>query len=209
MKTRACRGFFFDWNLRSPPGQIRVNTAATQLRFYMNKLILLFVLLCTTAFCTSVFAQQVYVSVDENGVPLYSDKASAGAKKIELKVSLQSQQPQQATQIDPLASLTEETPLYQLTILTPAAEDTVISNQGEVVVQSDVSPELADHHKLRLVLDNSQHSPLQQSSNFRLLGVERGEHQLQLQALDQNGKLIAESPVTTFYLRKTTIATPK
>ena len=68
---------------------------------------------------------------------------------------------------------------------------------------------MADHHKLRLVIDNNQQSPLQQSSNFRLLGVERGEHQLQLQALDQNGKLIAESTVTTFYLRKTTIASPK
>lgn len=170
----------------------------------MKKLILFFAL-----FCTNTFAQQVYVSVDKNGIPLYSDRPSSGAKRVDLKVSLQSMTPQQATQIDPLASLTEEAPLYQLTILTPAQEDTVISNQGEVVVQSDVSPELAEHHKLRLVLDNSQHSPLQQSSNFRLLGVERGEHQVQLQALDQNGKLIAESPVTTFYLRKTTIATPK
>lgn len=170
----------------------------------MNKLILFFVLLCTNA-----FGQQVYVSVDKNGVPLYSDQPVAGSKKLELKVSLQSQQPQQETQINPLASLTDEAAPYQLTILNPAMEDTVISNQGEMVVQSDVSPELADHHKLRLVLDNNQQSPLQQSSNFRLLGVERGEHQLQLQALDQNGKLIAESPVTTFYLRKTTIASPK
>jgi hypothetical protein len=88
-------------------------------------------------------------------------------------------------------------------------EATVISNQGEVLVQTEVHPTLADQHKLRLVLDNIQHSPLQQSSNFRMLGVERGEHQLQLQVIDQNGKLIAESTITTFYLRKTTIASPK
>ncbi|CAI3792728.1 DUF4124 domain-containing protein [Rheinheimera sp. MM224] len=180
----------------------------------MKKLILFLALLCitalfTTALCTSAFAQQVYVSVDKNGVPLYSDQPVAGSKKLELKVSLQNQQPQQETQINPLASLTDEPTPYQLTILTPAMQDTVISHQGEVVVQSDVSPQLAEHHKLRLVLDNNQQSPLQQSSNFRLLGVERGEHQLQLQALDQNGKLIAESTVTTFYLRKNTIASPK
>jgi hypothetical protein len=181
-----------------------VNTAATIIRVYMNKLMLFFALLCTTA-----FAQQVYVSVDKNGIPLYSDQPVAGSKKLELKVSLQNQQPQQDTQLEPLASLTDEAAPYQLTILNPAMEATVISNQGEVAVQSDVSPPLADHHKLRLVLDNNQQSPLQQSSNFRLLGVERGEHQLQLQALDQNGKLIAESTVTTFYLRKTTIASPK
>lgn len=175
----------------------------------MKKLVLFFALFCTSAFCSKAIAQQVYVSVDKNGVPLYSDQPVAGSKKLELKVSPQSQQPQQVTAIDPLASLTEEAAPYQLNILNPAMEATVISNQGEVVVQTDVSPMLADHHKLRLVLDNNQQSPLQQSSNFRLLGVERGEHQLQLQALDQNGKLIAESPVTTFYLRKTTIASPK
>jgi hypothetical protein len=183
--------------------------AAATARIAMKKLILFFALLCITAFFTSAFAQQVYVSVDKNGVPLYSDQPVAGSKKLELKVSLQNQQPQQETQINPLASLTDEPTPYQLTILTPAMQDTVISHQGEVVVQSDVSPQLADHHKLRLVLDNNQQSPLQQSSNFRLLGVERGEHQLQLQALDQNGKLIAESTVTTFYLRKNTIASPK
>lgn len=191
-----------------------MDTAAATVRVSMKKLILFFALLCITAFfttalCTSAFAQQVYVSVDKNGVPLYSDQPVAGSKKLELKVSLQNQQPQQETQINPLASLTDEPTPYQLTILTPAMQDTVISHQGEVVVQSDVSPQLADHHKLRLVLDNNQQSPLQQSSNFRLLGVERGEHQLQLQALDQNGKLIAESTVTTFYLRKNTIASPK
>jgi len=170
----------------------------------MNKLIVLLVIICCSA-----FAQQVYVSVDKNGVPLYSDQPVAGAKKVELKVALHSQPQQQATQIDPNASLTETTAPYQLTILTPAKEETVISNQGEVVVQTDVSPQLADHHHLRLVLDNSQQSPTQQSSNFRLLGVERGEHQLQLQALDQNGKLIAESTVTIFYLRKNSIASPQ
>lgn len=185
-------------------GRIKVDTAAVTVQVFMRKLILFFTLLCG-----SVFAQQVYVSVDKNGVPLYSDQPVAGSKKLELKVSLQTQQPQQETQIDPLASLIDKAAPYQLTILKPAMQDTVISNQGEVVVQSDVRPALADHHKLRLVLDNNQQSPLQQSSNFRLLGVERGEHQLQLQALDQNGKLIAESTVTTFYLRKTTIASPK
>ena len=128
----------------------------------MNKLILFFALVCA-----NTLGQQVYVSVDKNGVPLYSDQPVAGSKKLELKVSLQNQQPQQETQINPLASLTDEPTPYQLTILTPAMQDTVISHQGEVVVQSDVSPQLADHHKLRLVLDNNQQSPLQQSSNYK------------------------------------------
>jgi hypothetical protein len=170
----------------------------------MNKLVCCFVF-----FCSSLQAQQVYLSVDKNGVPLYSDQAVTGSKKLELKVSLPSQPTQPVAQITPLASLTEDVVSYQLTILTPAMEATVISNQGEVLVQTEVHPTLADQHKLRLVLDNIQHSSLQQSSNFRMLGVERGEHQLQLQVIDQNGKLIAESTITTFYLRKTTIASPK
>lgn len=171
----------------------------------MNKLILYL-----TVVWTSAYAQQVYISTDKNGVPLYSDQPTPGAKKVELKVSSHSLTSQQSPELDTFSSFTEEaTSSYQLALLKPAMDDTVHSHQGEVVVQSDVSPQLADHHKLRLVLDGTQQSPLQQSRNFRLLGVERGEHQLQLQAIDQNGKLIAESPVTTFYLRKNTIATPK
>ncbi|RRJ23819.1 DUF4124 domain-containing protein [Rheinheimera mesophila] len=166
-------------------------------------------LCCFALFCSSLQAQQVYLSIDKNGVPLYSDQPVAGAKKLELKVSQQSQSPPQVTPIQPLAAPTETAIPYQLSIVTPAMDDTVISNQGEVIIQTEVSPALAEQHKLRLVLNNSQQSPLQRQGNFRLLGVERGEHQLQLQALDQNGKLIAESPVTTFYLRKTTIASPK
>ncbi len=80
----------------------------------MNKL-----MCCFVFFCSSLQAQQVYLSVDENGVPLYSDQAVAGAKKLELKVSQQSQYPQQPTQIKPLAPLTETVIPYQLTDLNP------------------------------------------------------------------------------------------
>jgi hypothetical protein len=170
----------------------------------MNKLMFCFVI-----FCSLVQAQQVYVSVDKNGVPLYSDKPVPGAKQVEMKVSLQSQSPQQPTDIKPLVSLVEKKPKYQISIRSPAEQDTVVSNEGEVLVQVDIEPALTEQHQLRLVFDQNQQSPLQQSSNFRLLSVERGEHQIQIQALDQNGKLIAQSPVTTFYLRKTTIASPK
>lgn len=170
----------------------------------MNKLVC-----CLGLICSVAYAQQVYLGLDKNGVPLYSDKPVPGAQKIELKVSLQSQSPQQATSIQPLPPLEQNQTNYQLSILSPDEQESLLSNQGEVVVEAAVKPALAEQHQLRLVFDQSQQSPLQKSTNFRLLGVERGEHQIQIQALDQNGKLIAESPVTTFYLRKTTVASPK
>lgn len=173
----------------------------------MKKLSIFFLFIC----CSTV-AQQIYVSVDKNGVPLYSDRQLAGAQKLKLKVSPQSQPPQLNSsdlRFNALNRADADTRTYQLKILKPETESTVFSNQGEVLVESLVIPALTSQHKLRLVLDNTQQSPVQQSNTFRLLGVERGAHQLQLQALDQNGKLIAESSVTTFYLRKTTITSPK
>jgi hypothetical protein len=161
-------------------------------------------------FCSLIaHAQQVYLGMDKNGVPLYSDKPVPGAQKIELKVALQSLSPQQATTIQPLAPLEQNQTDYQLSIQSPADQESLLSNQGEVLVEVAVKPELVDQHQLRLVFNQSQQSPLQKGTNFRLLGVERGEHQVQIQVIDQNGKLIAESPVTTFYLRKTTVASPK
>jgi hypothetical protein len=170
----------------------------------MNKLLLLLII-----FCSCCLAQQVYLSTDKNGIPLYSDRPLSGSKKLDLKVSRQSLAFQPTAAPLSVNSLTGQPAPYQVVIVTPAHQATVISNQGEVLVQSSISPALAEQHHLRLVLDQQQQSPLQQSPNFRLLGVERGEHQLQLQLLDQNGKLIAESTVTTFYLRKTTIISPK
>ena len=180
-----------------------MNTVVLKGKIQMNKLMFCFIL-----FCSAAQTQQVYVSTDKNGVPLYSDLPGPGATKLQLKVSTLQRQPPQIMLSDPMLTSPSAKTTYQLTVLEPAPQQTVISNLGEVIVRSSVAPELPDSHQLRLILDHNQQSPSQKSANFRLLGVERGEHQLQLQALDQNGKLIAESPVTTFYLRKNSIASP-
>ncbi|CAM5218367.1 hypothetical protein [Alishewanella longhuensis] len=46
------------------------------------------------------------------------------------------------------------------------------------------------------------------STAFVLRDIDRGEHNIQLELLDQSGKLIATSPLTTFYLHRASLITP-
>ncbi|MFC4655442.1 MULTISPECIES: DUF4124 domain-containing protein [Rheinheimera] len=152
-------------------------------------------------------AQQVYLSYDKDGTPVYSDQPTAGARLVELNVSPPSAS---AAPANPPADLqlSQAQTQIRLQILEPVAEQNLLSNSGELRVQTRVEPELPTGHQLRLVFDQNQLSPPQRTSGFLLKGIERGEHQLQLQQIDQNGKLIAESPVTRFYLRKSSLFSP-
>lgn len=170
----------------------------------MNKLALLPVLLCT-----DLFAQQVYLSIDKNGVPLYSDQPSVGAKKLQLNLSAQNLPLHSDIQSITTEPQPKAAPAYHLVIQKPAMAETVFSNPGEVAVHYQVEPEPARGHQLVLRIDNTKKIISEPNTELVLSSLDRGEHQLQLSVLDQNGKLLAESLVITFYLRKTTIASPK
>jgi hypothetical protein len=61
---------------------------------------------------------------------------------------------------------------------------------------------------VRLVFDGLAYGEPQNSAVFVLRDIDRGEHTIQLELIDQNGKLIAVSPVTTFYLHRASVISP-
>jgi len=170
------------------------------------RLIFLFCSLLTTP----LSAQQVYVYYDEQGIPHYSDQPSADSVLVNLHVLQPSSTPSPAISLEPDQSAAKMEPLqFKLAILSPQPDESILSNSGELRVQTQTEPQLPEGHQLRLVFDQSQLSPLQRQAGFVLQGIERGEHSLQLQQVDPNGKLIAESSITRFYLRKSTMNSPK
>jgi hypothetical protein len=62
--------------------------------------------------------------------------------------------------------------------------------------------------RVRLLLDGKSQGEPQNNAVFILRDVHRGEHKLQMELFDQSGKLIATSPVTTFYLHRTSVISP-
>jgi hypothetical protein len=82
-------------------------------------------------------------------------------------------------------------------IVSPAAGETRHDNQGKLPVQVALS---IPYSTMRVLIDGSPHGSLQDSPAFILTGIDRGEHTIQVQALERAGTVIAASEPVTFYM---------
>lgn len=146
---------------------------------------------------------KVYVSLDANGHAVFSDTISQDAATLTLRtpnavamVILPEQQPA------PII-----TKHYKITIITPEHQATLRSNIGEVLIIAQVSPSLPENAKIQLLLNNKPQGELVHNQ-LLLHNLDRGEHRIQLALFTQNGKLIATSPATIFYLHRASIISP-
>jgi hypothetical protein len=89
----------------------------------------------------------------------------------------------------------------EVQILAPADSE-MIYNTGSVVVNLAVR-ELEEDEELVLLLDDEEVARNATPPSFIVLNdLERGEHQLQVLIVDGDGEVVAESPVSTFYVFK-------
>ena len=101
------------------------------------------------------------------------------------------------------------TPYASACILSPADGEGLRANSGDFVVQARIEPELRQGHRLRLLLDGNAQGTAQSASAFPLTGIERGEHQLQLQIVDADGSIVFEGEPSTFHLLRHSILHPR
>ena len=85
-------------------------------------------------------------------------------------------------------------------IISPANGEGLRANSGNFEVRAQIEPDLRQGHHLHLLLDGESQGATQAPLTFRLTGVERGEHQLRLQVIDDDGGLVFEGEPSTFHL---------
>jgi hypothetical protein len=144
-------------------------------------------------------ASTIYKTVQADGTVIYSDVASPGAVAVELSST--------AAVIPKLADGTLSTSVpqkkapvnYKVTFHSPLAEETIRSNLGEVNVHFEISPEYLGIFEL--TLDN-QVVKTNSKNQLTLNDVPRGRHVLQVNLIDNSGKILASSKPQTFYLHK-------
>lgn len=84
-----------------------------------------------------------------------------------------------------------------LRIVNPAPQEMVHDNRGRVpVIVTGVPPQA----QLQPLLDGEPHGPPRTAPAFELTGVPRGEHRLQVQVLDEQGRELARTPPMVFYV---------
>ena len=156
----------------------------------------------------SVYAAQIYRSVDEKGNLSFSDKESPLAEKVELENITIVSMPRRvlgssnSTRLDG-ERLVGKTFYKSFSILTPSDGET-IRNVQEIVVRVALEPEIVRDigHKVVLYLDSEPHSFPPADTSMTLTGLERGKHTLEAVVFDiDETELIRAMPVV-FYLHR-------
>ncbi len=148
----------------------------------------------------------IYQWTDENGVVHFSDQKTSNAKEVDISISPSIEMAKPAPRKPKPEP--EKKVKYGVSIASPANEATIRSNEGIVVVQTQVKPELNPSLRLQVLLDGRPTADPTPNTTFMLEGVERGEHQLQVKLFDSSGKQLAMSESTTIFLHKASIYSP-
>lgn len=154
---------------------------------------------------------KIYHWIDEQGKSHFSDTASPGTKEISvhnqnLLVNSETTEPKAANELSIAVEEEKQSAIkYQATITSPLDDVALRSNEGTINIQVVTIPEKKNNHKLQLFLDGKALGEAQISPTISAQNIDRGTHQVQVQLLDENGKLLAKTQVVTVHLQRASI----
>lgn len=161
--------------------------------------------LCSAFSSMTAATTKIYHWVDENGKSHYSDTAALGTAEIHVvnQNIVTSDNVQPATTQKNTAAVKEEAAIiYQAEIISPENDRPLRSNDGSINIQVKTTPEKTPTQKLQLFLDGKALGSPQISSTIRAENIDRGTHQVQVQLLDESGKVLARTQVVTVHLQR-------
>lgn len=146
-------------------------------------------------------SEKIYSWLDANGVQVFSDIARDGAEEINIRVSNNINSSGSSSKSSLPETVIQSS--YQVEITQPQSDATIRDNTGSVFISSLVKPRFEQGFMLQLFLDNQAIATPQNNATFLLNNVDRGEHAIKIELLNDKGKIIASSQVRTFFLHKT------
>ena len=151
---------------------------------------------------------EVYRWKDADGNVVYSDTPKPGAEEVTISepTIVPSYRPRPTTATQTSTSATDGKPYDQLQINQPANEET-FRNVTNVNVSVAARPALQQSigHALQLLYDGQVLGEPGSQTSYQLADVERGAHTLQAEIIDASGKSLIRSPITTFFVHKTSV----
>jgi len=167
------------------------------------KHILIFLIIIT--FTPSAISAQakVYVWVDENGVLVFSDSPQPGAEEVNVKNKGTVLPSVDTSILDIKPQVIEDE--YEVFINQPKQNATFRDNSGSVYIQGGIKPIFKRGFRVQLMLNGKPYQKPQTHSMFVLRNVERGEHQIKIDLIDEKGKVIASSTPVTFYMHRASV----
>ena len=156
-----------------------------------------------------------YKWTDEEGVVHYSDRPQAGAEKFELLASnpggrapARNGSSTARSGANAVADAEEAETLapfrYEIIeVESPAAEETLWNIGGTLSVSLTLRPALRPGHQVRVYFDGTPQ--LVRTASFQLEEVYRGVHNIQVEVIDETGKLMIRSRPNRFYVQQNNV----
>jgi len=169
-------------------------------------------LLCAVS---STALSQVYKVVDKDGNVTYTDTAPKnGGKPMELQPLSVIEAPDYLTPVsnadDPVEkgkSLRALRSKYKdFAITSPLQDESVFAQEQNVTVVWATKAPLVAGMKVNFSIDGAR-QPATESNSISVPPLERGEHTVGASLLDANGKVIANAPSVTFFVKQPSIYT--
>ena len=149
-----------------------------------------------------------YKWTDEEGLVHYSDRPHPGATIIDLDQSAPAR-PRPTSRLGTADSgndAAEEPSVngyFSIAIESPAAEETLWNIEETLSVSITLAPELRPGHQVRVYLDKEPQ--MVGGTSFQLSEVYRGVHNLQVEVIDETGRLLIRSRPSRFYVQQNSI----
>ena len=150
---------------------------------------------------------QVYTYIDAEGNRVFTDKPRSGdAERVELAPS--NSMPTIQTQTVPVIEAPPEpSQRYSLLrILVPQPDATIRDSAGNLIVSVNSEPKLFPQHSYRLLLNGTQVGETGSSPVFPLENIDRGTHQLAVEIIDPQGRIIERTPTQPFHMLRISLA---
>ena len=146
-------------------------------------------------------AEGIYVEVDEDGVPTYSDQRRPSSTQIEIKQSTiysDTMVPERLPQKTQSPSPSEATAvIYSATIRHPPNDSAIRDNAGSLNLAIVIEPALGQGHTAHLVMDGKAIHRITGSGVIPLNNLDRGTHTFNVRIRNEGDRVIFDGPVTT------------
>ncbi|TXH94792.1 MAG: DUF4124 domain-containing protein [Pseudomonas sp.] len=150
----------------------------------------------------------VYTYIDANGNRVFTDQPPSGqAQRIELAPANAVPPPQTSWTPRPTPPPLKMGPGYDvLRILIPEPDATIRSPSGDLIVTASSEPALHEGHAYRLIINGQPAGEAGRSPVFPLENIDRGTHQISVEILDAQGRIVERTPSQPLHMKRISLA---
>lgn len=164
------------------------------------------VLMLTLTMLWPVTAQEVYKTVDENGNVIYTDQPPEDdASPMDLPeisvVKMERPPPLPVSTVKAGEGATARNPYGAIQIVEPTADQSFWGSGSTLVVRLQAGQPLDDGHQVSYYMDGVKAGSSPSMSQL-FTDIDRGEHQVRAEIINENGAVLASSQSVTFFMKQ-------